>query len=83
MANALRRIFIAEVPTIGKCDLHMNLRMIYLVLSCLAIDWVRLISNSTVLHDEFLAHRIGKLYMVYLSKLLFQLYCLYSSTEMY
>ena len=50
-ANSLRRIILAELPTIGWIFEYTGL--------IVAIDLVEIEVNTSVLTDEFIAHRLG------------------------
>lgn len=55
VANALRRVFLAEVPTMGSLFSYLFLYSNLIS----AIDWVQIEQNTSVLHDEFVAQRMG------------------------
>ncbi len=55
----MRRTIIAEMPTIGESVNMLTkfipvIMFIAMIVLYIAIDCVHLISNSTVLHDEFI-----------------------------
>ncbi len=60
VANALRRVIIAEVGGFAPCTSPPpRARLAALQVPTIAIDTVSIYDNTTVVHDEYIAHRMG------------------------
>ena len=60
-ANSLRRVMMADVPTLGMLQISP---WVFVAQYHLAIDIVEIESNTSVLPDEFIAHRLGMIPLV-------------------
>ena len=64
LGNSLRRVVIADIPTVGKLQMWLVLKSVQLTDYILAIDMVEIEVNTSVLADDFLAHRLGMIPLV-------------------
>lgn len=58
-ANSLRRVMMADVPTVGMSDQICLISNVGLTLGGVAIDQVLFMQNTSPVPDEMLAHRLG------------------------
>lgn len=61
VANSFRRVMMADVSTVGMCQYSI---LVSHLTEVLAIDLVEIETNTTVLPDEYIAHRLGMIPLV-------------------
>lgn len=60
LANALRRILLAEVcPTASRPCFHFRAQPLRVQVPTVAVESVYILDNSSIIQDEVLAHRLG------------------------